>query len=198
MAISDYVPFVQAPPARFVSEAGKAIHGITAEFETTADVTHAAEAIRDAGFTKWDIYAPFPVHGLDEAMGVKRTILPVLVACGAFTGVGCALALQWWTNYIDYPMVVQGKPFDAFEPFVPVTFELGVLFSAFTAILGMLALNGLPRWNHPLFKKSRFLACSDDKFIVCIEARDPKFNPGEVRRILQSLHGSHIDLVEDE
>lgn len=197
MPLADYFPWVKRPPARFITEAGNEVHGMIAEFETPAAVYHAAERIRDAGYSKWDVHAPFPVHGLDEAMGVKRTLLPVIVAVVGFSGAFGGLLLQWWTGAVDFPTNVQGKPYDAWEPWTPVTFELGILSSAFAALIGMLALNGLPRWHHPLFAKERFLRVSDDRFIVCVEAADPKFDPQQTRRLLESLGGKHIDLVEE-
>ena len=176
---------------------GGVIHGIMAEFPSAADVYHAAEQVRDAGFKKWDVFAPFPIHGIDEAMGMKRTILPWIVACGAITGVSCALLMQWWMSAVDYPLVVQGKPYDAWEPFVPITFELGVLFSAFASLIGMLALNGLPRWNHPLLKNDRFLRTSDDAFAIVIEAGDSKFQGSDTVTMLQGLGATHVELVEE-
>src|SRR6185295_12949008 len=122
-------------------------------------------------------------HGMEEAMGVKRTILPVLVACIGFSGSGLGFLMQWWMN-TDYKMVVQGKPYTAWEPFIPITFELGILFAAFGSLIGMLALNGLPRWHHPLFKQERFLRSSDDTFFICIEAKDPKFDPERTKGLL--------------
>ena len=130
-------------------------------------------------------------------MGIKRTILPWIVACGAITGVSVALLMQFWMSAVDYPIVVQGKPYDAWEPFVPITFELGVLFSAFSALIGMLALNGLPRWNHPLFKSDRFLRVSDDAFVIVIEAGDPKFQGAETVDMLQGLGAGEVELVEE-
>jgi hypothetical protein len=197
MALSDYFTFVPRPPAKFVTESGAEVHGVMAEFETSAAVYHAAEVVRDAGYQKWDVHTPFPIHGIEDAMGVKPTILPVLVAVGAFTGVGLAYLMQWWMTAVDFKVVVQGKPYDAWQPFVPITFELGVLFSAFTALIAMLALNGLPRWNHPLFGKDRFLKVSDDRFFICIEAGDAKFDPRRTRDLLQQAGGKHIDLVEE-
>lgn len=182
----------------YTTESGTPVYGMVAEFATPADITHACEAVRDAGYSRWDAYAPFPVHGLDEAMGVKRTRLPLLVACIGFTGAGLGFLMQWWMTAVDYPLVVQGKPYGAWESFVPITFELGILFSAFASLIGMLALNGLPRFHHPLMKKERFLAVSDDRFVVCIEAGDEKFDPDKTRRLLESVGGTNIDLVEDE
>jgi len=199
MAVSDYLPFLaDAAPPRFVTESGARVHGIMARIPTPAAAIRAAKEMHKNGFEHWDIHSPYPMHGLDEAMGVKRTVLPIMVAIAAFTGVGAALLMQWWMNYVDYPLVVQGKPFDAWEPFVPVTFELGVLFSAFAALLGMLALNGLPRFNHPLFRSEKFLLASDDAIILVVEAKDPKFDPDATRATLESLGCTDIELVEDE
>lgn len=198
MAVSDYVPFIKPKPARFVDENGRRVFGMIAEFGTPADVFHAAEKVRDAGYQKWDVHTPFPIHDMESAMGIKRTNLPKMVAGGALTGVAGGYLLQWWITSQAYPLVVQGKPFDAWEPFVMVTFELGVLFSAFAALTLMLAMNGLPRWNHPLFNNDRFLDSSDDRFFVVVEAEDENFDPGRTRSLLESAGGSHIDLVAED
>jgi len=181
----------------YVTEAGEPIHGIMAEFATPADIFHAAEKVRDAGYTRWDTHTPFPIHDMEEAMGVKRTLLPALVAAGGFTGVGLAYLMQWWMSAIDYELVVQGKPYNSWQAFVPITFELGILFAAFTSIIGMLALNGLPRWHHPLLKKERFLSSSDDRFFVSIEAQDPAFDPDRTRLLLEQAGATSIELVEE-
>lgn len=194
---SDYMPFIPKPAPQYVSESGKPVHGIAAEFSKTPEVVHAAEKVRDAGYTKWDVMTPFPIHGMEASMGIKRTILPALAAGAALTGVGGALAMQFWMNN-DYEMVVQGKPYLAWEPFTPITFELGILLTAFTCLFGMLALNGLPRFHHPLFSRERFLSVSDDKFFICIEASDPNFDPARTRELLESAGAERIELVEDE
>ena len=181
----------------YVTEAGEPIHGIMAEFATPAEIVHACEAVRDAGYTRWDSFTPFPVHGMEEAMGIKRTILPVMVFFGGMTGASLGMLLQWWTSAVDYQMVTQGKPYFAWQAFVPITFELGILLSAFTTIIGMLALNALPRWNHPLLKKERFLAVSDDRFFICIEASDPKFDPELTRALLKDSGAASVELVEE-
>jgi len=181
----------------YVTEAGEEIHGILAEFATPADLYHAAEKVRDAGYERWDTFSPFPVHGMEEAMGIKRTKLPLMVAIGGFTGAGLGYLMQWWMSAVDYEMVVQGKPFHSWQAFVPITFELGILFSAFTAIIGMLALNALPRHHHPLLRKERFLSSSDDKFFICIEAGDTKFDPDSTRALLEHAKATSIELVEE-
>lgn len=196
MPASDYFPFLKRPAPRFVTESGAPVYGVLAEFNTPAEVYHAAEKVRDAGYAQWDVYSPFPIHGMEEAMGVKRTILPIIVATGAFTGAGLAFLMQWWMNH-NYPMVVQGKPPYAWEPFTPIVFELGVLLSAFSALFGMLALNGLPRWHHPLFAKDRFLRVSQDRFCIAIEAADAKFNPESTRSLLKAAGAHSVELVEE-
>ena len=197
MAMYDYFPFIARPPAKYVTEAGDEVHGVLAEYHTPAEVYHAAEQVRDAGYTKWDVYAPFPIHGIEDAMGVEPTKLPLFVACGAFTGTGLALLMQWWMTAVNYPLVVQGKPYDAWEPFTPIVFEISVLLAAFSALISMLALNGLPRFYHPLFKKDRFLRVSQDRFAIAIEATDPRFDPQSTRKLLVDSGAKAIELVEE-
>ncbi len=195
---ADYFPMlVRKPAPRFVSESGARVHGIVAEFTEVPAVFHAAEHVRDAGYSKWDVHTPFPIHDMESAMGIKTTKLPLMAGGAAITGVLTAIVLQWGTSDILYPMVVQGKPYDAWEPFVPIMFELGVLFTAFMCLFGMLALNGLPRFHHPLFSHERFLKVSDDRFIIAIEADDPKFDPVQTRALLEKAGGTHIALIED-
>ncbi|MEM1331066.1 MAG: DUF3341 domain-containing protein [Planctomycetota bacterium] len=197
-ALSAYAPFIKAPPPRFRTEEGKGVYGMLAEFPDTPTVYHAAEIVRDAGYARWDVYAPFPIHGIDEAMGHKRTKLPMMVAAGGFTGAGLGYLMQFWISGVDYQMMKQGKPFAAWEAFVPIIFELGVLFAAFTALLGMLALNGLPRWHHPLMSKRSFLKTSDDRFMICVETDDPAFDPDATRELLEKAGATSIELVEDD
>lgn len=181
----------------YVTEAGEPIHGIMAEFAAPAAVFHAAEMVRDAGYTRWDVHAPFPIHGIEEAMGMPRTRLPVIVALGGLTGAGLGFLLQAWVATEGYRTVVQGKPFLSWQAFIPITFELGVLAAAFTSLLGMLAMNGLPRWHHPLMKKDRFLMSSDDRFFICIESADPTFDPDRARSLLERAGAKSIELVEE-
>jgi ActD protein len=198
MMLGTYIPGFSKPPARFVTEEGKAVHGVVAEFETPSGAYHAAEKIRDAGYKRWDVYSPFPIHGIEEAMGIKRTKLPLFVAAVGFTGAGLGLLLQYWVTASDFPLVVQGKPYGAWEPFVPIMFEMGILPAAFAAIFGMLALNGLPRFHHPLLARESFWRVSDDRFYICIEAEDPKFDAAQVKTLLESAGSSNVDLVEDD
>lgn len=193
--IADYIPFLKRKPGRYVTPGGKEVHAVLAEFKTPAEVYHAAEKVRDAGYKRWDVHTPFPIHGLEGAMGIQRTILPLISGSIGLGGAAVGLVLQWWITR-DYPIVVQGKPFVAWEPFTPVTFELGILHCAFATLIGMLALNGLPRWHHPIFNSERFLRSSDDRFFIAIDAADAKFEPNSVRTLLQSAGSGHVELVE--
>jgi hypothetical protein len=170
--------------------------GLMAEFPNAASLYHAAEHFRDNGYTKWDTYSPCPVHGMPEAMGLKPSKVSFVMGTMAFIGFSCAVAMQWWMSAVDYPIITAGKPFGAWEQFTPIMFELSVLFGAFGAIGGMLALNGLPMWYHPLLKKNRFLRVSDDRFVLAVEATDPKFNKDQIAATLTKLGGEHIDEVE--
>jgi hypothetical protein len=199
-----------------VSTTLKRVHGYLAEFDNVQDLYHAAEHVRDAGYSRWDVHTPFPVHGMDTAMGNPRSILPKLVFCGGITGTTVAFILQtvtqtnFWGQTLGlkfvedivetYPTVVQAKPIDIWTlpAFFPVMFELTILFSAFTTLFGLLALMGLPRWNHPLFTSKRFAKFSDDGFFVCIEARDPKFSQDGTKALLEKAGGKNVELVEDE
>ena len=175
----------------------KRIYGYLAEFESAAALYQAAARVRDAGFKHWDCYSAYPIHGLDGAMGIKRSILPRLVFVGGLTGFVTAFVLSYATQVVIYPTVVQAKPANLFTipAFFPIMFELTVLLSAFTATFGMLALNGLPRWNHPLFNWDLFKKVSNDGFFVAIESTDPKFDEEATRAMLESVGADHITLV---
>ncbi len=195
---ADYFPMLLRKGApRFVTESGKPVYGIIAEFDETPKVFKAAQQVRDAGYSKWDVHSPFPIHDMEEAMGIKSTKLPLMAGGAAITGFTIAVLLQWGTTAYLYPTVVQGKPFEAWQPFVPIMFELSVLLTAFMCIFGMLALNGLPRWHHPLFSHDRFARVGNDRFFIVIEAADPDFEPTKVKRLLEQAGGQHITLVTD-
>lgn len=169
-----------------------------AEFDSPAAICRAAEQVRNAGYRKWDVYSPIPIHGMNEFMGLKPSKMAWIVGTCAAIGASGGFLLQWWTSAVAYPLIVHGKPYGAWEQFVPVTFELSVLLAGFGAVFGMLAINGLPRWSHPLFSKERFLRASDDGFFIAIEARDKQFDPGKTRSLLESAGGVNIELVEKE
>lgn len=184
-----------------------ALYGMMAEFETPYDVLHAAEKVREAGYRWWDCHTPFPVHGLDKAMGISPTILPIIVFGGGLTGAILGLVLQIFTNSTNftiwaavwvtgYDFLISGKPYLSIPAFIPVTFELTILLAASAAVFGMLLLNGLPRWYHPVFKSERFARATDDRFFIVIEARDPKFSRSRTEQFLSSLNPSHIETLE--
>lgn len=171
--------------------------GLLVEFETPEALLAAAERIRDAGYTRWDAHAPFPVHGLDEAMGIRPTRLPWLVfACG-LAGAVVGLAMQWWMNAVDYPFLVSGKPFFSLPANIPIMFELTILLAAFGAFFGMLACNGLPQICHALFGSGRFRRATSDRFFVSVEISDPRYDPAETRRLLDSLGGLGVEELRD-
>jgi hypothetical protein len=183
------------------TESSGKIYGIGAEFSSAAELYSAAEQIRAAGYKKWDVHSPFPIHGMDEAMGLPKSPLGYFVFFGGAVGLMTAIALQWFTNVFDYPLVVQGKPTDLFgtlPAFFPVIFELTILSAAFTTIFGLMLLTGLPRWNHPVFEWDRFFKFSDDGFFAVIEARDEQFDSETVSEFLESLGGRNITLIPVE
>ncbi len=171
---------------------------LLAQFESTADVVHAAEKVRDAGYTQWDTHSPFPIHGMDKAMGLKDSFLGLLVFAGGATGVTTAVVMIWWMNGVDYPIVIGGKPPFSLPSSVPIMFELMVLFSALTAVFGMFGINKLPRHHHPIFESEKFRAATDDKFFISVEAEDPKFDPERTKEFLNELNPTSIELLEEE
>lgn len=174
------------------------IHGVLAEFDDVTALTLACEKVRDQGYTKWDAHSPFPVHGLDAAMGVKTTRLPWFVlVCGLF-GLSFGLWLQGWTMGVSYKFIISGKPLFSFPAFVPVTFELTVLCSAFAIFFGTLARNGLPELFHPLNLAPQFRRVTDDRFFIYIEAKDPKFDEGKVTALLQAQSPLSLQTIRYE
>lgn len=170
--------------------------GVAAEFSTVEAFLAAVEACRKAGYTRFDAHAPIPVHGLDEAMEIKPSRLPKVVFMGGLTGCILGLLLQWWTNAVDYPFRISGKPLFALPPAIPVVFELTVLLSAVTAVIGLLVANRQPEFYHPLFELPAFAAGSDDRFFVVVEARDPQFDPQGTVRFLEGLGAERVHPVE--
>jgi hypothetical protein len=174
---------------------------ILAEFDSSHGVLHAAEKVRDSGYKKWDVHTPFPVHGMDRAMGLSDSRLGWIVLAFALTGLSGAFVMMHWMNGVDYITVVGDKPPGAPETLpsmVPIMFELTILLSAFGAVLGMFGLNQLPRHNHPVFESDRFRAASIDKYFISIEAADPKFDVSKTRELLEEMHASHVEVIEEE
>lgn len=172
-------------------------YALIAEFDTPAAVMHAAETIRDAGYKRWDIHTPYPVHGLDGAMGLRNSRVGWFTFLGGATGFTLGMTMIWWMNKVDYGLPVGGKPL--FSPIYafPVSYELTILLGAFGTLFGMLLLNRLPRHYHPLLKHPRFRNVTHDKFYVVIETADPEFSDVETRRLLEDAGGQHIEVVED-
>src|SRR6266536_3585376 len=172
-------------------------YGMVGEFMTAASVLHAAEKVRSAGFRKWDVFTPFPVHGMDRAMGLKNSKVGWFAFLGGVTGYTCGMLMIWWMNAVNYPLVVGGKPM--FSPFAafPPSYELTILFGAFGSLGGMLFLNRLPRLHHPLLKNKRFSHVTHDRFFVVIECDDPKYSEIETRALLEEAGSRHIEVVED-
>ena len=170
---------------------------ILAEFDTTAAIVYAAEKLRDAGYSRFEAHTPFPIHGMDKAMGLKDSRLGWIVLAMALTGFSSSAGLIYYCNYVSYAYIVGGKPAFSIPSMVPVCFELTVLFSAFGAVFGMLGLNKLPRHNHPVFESKRFEAATDDKFFISVEREDPKFDPDRTRELLEAAKASHIELIEE-
>lgn len=169
---------------------------ILAEFESPKDLIHAAEKLRDEGYTKFDSHSPFPIHGMDQAMGLKRSPLGYIIGVMGTIGLIGIIALTYYTNIIGYPMVISGKPYFSWQAFVPVFFAITILMSAFGAFFGMLAINQLPKLFHPLFNSQKFSKVTDDAFFISVQADDPKYNEQEVKNYLESIGGKNVELIK--
>jgi hypothetical protein len=174
------------------TELQPALHGLMAEFDDPNALLAAANRAREAGYTRLDAYSPFPIEELHEALGFHHTKLPLIVLLGGLTGCLAGFAMQYWMAAVDYPINVAGRPLNSWPMFIPVTFEMTVLFAALSAVVGMIALNGLPMPYHPVFNVPRFALASRDRFFLCIEARDPRFEYHGTWRFLESLHPREV------
>jgi Alternative complex III, ActD subunit len=174
----------------------QSIYGLMAEFLSAEDLLEASKHTAGAGYREIDAYSPFPIEGLAEAIGFHRTILPVLVFCGGLLGTCTGFFLQWWPNVIGYPMNIGGKPLDSWPAFIPITFELTILFAALTTTFGMIALNGLPAPYHPVFNVEQFAHASKDSFFLLIKSADPKFDAEQTRQFLADLNPREVSEVE--
>lgn len=181
-------------------EEGSAPALLLAEFDTPADCLHAAEKLRDAGYTQFDTHTPFPVHGMDAAMGLKDSKLGAIVFPAGLTGTLLGFSMIHWMNNIDYPLIIGGKPASiaSLPSMIPIMFELTILLSAFATVLGMFHLNRLPRHHHPVFNSERFASFSNDKFFVSVESSDPKWNEEKTKKLLEGLHPTSLELVYDD
>jgi hypothetical protein len=171
-------------------------YGLIATFERPVDLYHAAEKVRDAGYRRWDCITPFPVHGLDKAMGLRRSIVPRISLVGGITGFATGMSLIWFANAYANRYVIGGKPF--FSPMFafPVSYELTILFTAFATIIGLFVLNRLPMHYHPVLKYDDIGRGMDDTFFIVIEASDPRFNLAQTRALLERAGGQNIQELE--
>ena len=182
------------------------IAGVFAEYDNVDDVWEAGEKVRDAGFTRWDIHAPFPIHGIDEVLGMRPTILPWICLGGGLAGLlgGLFLCVYTMSTSWDsmgalqgYTYLISGKPYLSIPQYIPVIFETTILLAAFSAGLGMLGLNALPLLYNPLFKHERFRRATDDRFFVVIDSTDPKFDQSDTPKLLQETKPITIEMVLD-
>jgi ActD protein len=173
------------------------LYGIMAEFDDATALVAAAQRAHQEGYRTMDAYSPFPIEELHEALGSHHTRLPLIVLIGGLVGCIGGYLLQYWSSAIAYPLNVGGKPFHSWPAFVPVTFECTILAAALSAVLGMLALNGLPQPYHPVFNVPRFALASRNRFFLCIEAKDPKFDLEGTRRFLETLGPREVTTVAD-
>lgn len=175
----------------------KNLYGLMAEFDTATELVDAARSVREAGYTKTDAFSPFPLHEIDEALGIKRSILPLLVFGGGVTGLLLGLGLQSFIHYVDYPLNIGGRPYLSWPSFIPAAYELTILLAGFTAVFGMLFLNGLPRPYHPVFNVPRFALATREKFFLVIETGDKEFDYEKTKSFMQSLSPQEVFDVDE-
>ncbi len=175
--------------------ASRPVFGLMAEFQTPAALLHATREARGAGYVRLDAYSPFPVEGLAEAVGLKKNRVSFIVLGGGLLGCALAYFMQWYANIFDYVLNVGGRPFHSWPSFIPITFEFAILCASFAAVIGFLALNGLPRLYHPVFEAPNFERASQDRFFLCIEARDERFDAVNTQHFLESLDATSVNLI---
>jgi hypothetical protein len=172
-------------------------YGLIAMFDTPAEIVRAAEAVRDAGYKSWDVITPFPIHGMDRAMGVRRSLVPRFSLAGGILGLGTGMALIWWSGAWNFKLMVGGKPL--FSPLFafPISYEFTILFTAFATIIGMFLLNRLPMHYHAVMKQAHFHRAMDDRFFVVIEACDPHYDRAATEALLAQLGGREIEELKE-
>jgi hypothetical protein len=173
------------------------LYGLMAEFDTPAELLAATRQVTGAGYTKTDAFSPFPIHGLGDALKFKDRRLSLFVLIGGIVGCLAGYGLEYWTQVVDFPMNIGGRPYHAWVAFIPPAFETTILFGAFTAGISMIVMNGLPRPYHPVFNAPGFDRASQDRFFLVIESTDPKFNLEQTRAFLDQLHPREVVAVED-
>jgi hypothetical protein len=167
-------------------------YGLLAEFDSATALVEAGEKTRDAGYKKIDAYSPFPVEGLAEAIGFHHDLVPLVTLIGGIIGGSTGYLMQYWMSVISYPLNIGGKPYHSWPSFIIITFEMTILFAGISAVLGMLALNGLPMPYHPVFNVPRFALASKDRFFLIVFASDPKYDTAATRQFMESLHPRSI------
>jgi hypothetical protein len=178
-------------------KASHAIYGLMAEFDDPTSLVAATERAHHEGYRCMDAYSPFPIEELHHALGARATRLPLIVLIGGLCGCIGGYALEYWASAIAYPLNIGGKPLHSWPAFIPVTFECTILVAALSAVLGMLALNGLPQPYHPVFNVPRFALASRNRFFLCIESHDPKFDVEDTRHFLETLNPREVTTVAD-
>ncbi len=173
------------------------LYGLLAEFNTPTELVEAARKTREAGYTKTDAFSPFPIHEMDEALGIKRSILSFLIFGGGLLGLLGGLGMQVYLMGVEYPLNVGGRPYLSWPSFIPITFECTILLASATAVFGMLFLNGLPQPYHPVFNVPRFALASREKFFLVIETSDPNFKYEETAEFMQGLHPQEVYDVDE-
>lgn len=173
-------------------------YGILAEFSNPADLLHGAEKVRNKGYKNFDCHSPFPIHGMDEAMGIKRSVLGYIVFVFGLIGAIGGFTLQTWVHTKAYPLTYAGKPFFSWQAFIIVTFGLMVLAGALSTVLGLFHLSRLPRLFDGLFYSRNFSKFSDNGFFISVDAKDPKFDDEETGRFLESIGGTNIEIIKGE
>jgi hypothetical protein len=172
------------------------VYGLLGEFPSAEHLVEAAQLAREAGYRRMDAYSPFPIEGLADALGARPSRLPFIVLVGGICGGALGYLMQWYMVAVSYPLNIGGRPTHTWPAFVPVTFELTILGAALAAVLGMLALNGLPRPHHPLFNVPEFSLASQHRFFLCIEAADPRFDLAATGEFLHNIGATRVTIVE--
>jgi hypothetical protein len=183
-------------PAEHSDKESEEAYGLLAEFNGPEDLLKASHRIRGAGYRKWDAHSPFPVHGLERAMGQTKSKVPWFVLIMALLGAGAGMLMQWWISAVDYPLVISGKPYFSWPAFVPIAFECGVLGGGLGALIGFLLLSKLPEHHHPLFHSTHFEAVSDDKFFISIESADDRFQKEATKKFLLDVGATRVELIQ--
>lgn len=176
----------------------QSVFGILAEYDSASSIYEACKKVRDSGFKKWDACTPFPVHGIEKAMGLKPSSLPWVVLAAGLTGGACSMIFMIWASVYELPLNIGGKPALSIPAFIPVSFEVTILFSALTAVFGMFHLNKLPTLSHPVFNSEKFAKVTDDKFFIIIERSDPYFDFDKVEKVLKDTGALRLEVLETE